>query len=55
MSNFEKVAVSPEALGEFLNSLTVIHSPWEKEFQRTFCAECKRKSCDGRPCPHREK
>ena len=55
MSNFEKLAASPEALGAFLESLTVINSPWEREFQRTFCAECKRPDCDGTPCIHKDK
>ena len=55
MSNFEKLAASPEVLGAFLESLTVINSSWEREFQKKFCAECKRPDCDGTPCIHKDK
>ena len=55
MSNYEKITASPEALGTFLSSLPVAVGPWEKEFQRTFCAECERENCDGEPCPHQDK
>ena len=53
MTNFEKIAETPEALGELLASLTVIDSPWEDAFHKTFCADCKRENCDGKRCPHK--
>lgn len=52
MSNFEKIAASPETLGMFLASLQVANSPWEKEFQKEFCVACGREDCDGEPCPN---
>ena len=50
MTVFEKVAASPETLGELLDSLTVIESPWEKEFHKAFCADCGQTDCGA--CPH---
>ena len=50
MTVFEKVAASPEALGELLESLAVIESPWEKEFHKAFCAGCVKSDCG--TCPH---
>ena len=34
MRNFDVFAASPENLGTFLGSLTVVNSPWEKEFNK---------------------
>jgi len=31
MSNFEKVAASPETLGEFLASLPISDGPWDEQ------------------------
>lgn len=53
MTNFEKFAETPEALGELLASLTVIDSPWEDAFHKAFCAKCERENCDGKRCPHK--
>ena len=39
MTVFEKVAASPETLGDFLASLAVIDTPWEDAFHKTFCTE----------------
>lgn len=50
MTIFEKITASPEALGELPDSLTVIESPWEKEFHTAFCAECGQTDCGA--CPH---
>lgn len=50
MTIFEKITASPEALGELLDSLTVIESPWEKEFHKAFCADCGQTDCGA--CPH---
>lgn len=50
MTVFEKIAASPEALSELLGSLTVIESPWEKEFHKAFCADCGQTDCGA--CPH---
>ena len=47
MTNFEKITKSPEALAEFLASLTAVNTPWEKEFERLVCAACERECCDG--------
>lgn len=55
MTNFEKITASPEALGEFLASLTVATGPWDEEFHRVFCNSCKRENCDGKRCPHQDK
>lgn len=56
MTVFEKVAASPEALGELLESLTVIDSPWEEAFHRVFCDSCidsnGTQNCDTPGCPH---
>lgn len=52
MTNFEKITETPEALGEFLASLPVADGPWDAEFHKAFCDNCKRKNCDGKRCPH---
>ncbi len=52
MTNFEKITASPEAMGEFLDSLPVATGPWDKEFHRMFCDSCERENCDGKRCPH---
>jgi len=44
MSNFEKVAVSPETLGAFLASLPIADGPWDEQFHRQFCDGCKQAS-----------
>ena len=53
MTNFEKITETPEALGEFLASLPVADGPWDAEFHKAFCDNCKRKNCDGKRCPHK--
>ena len=53
MTNFEKIAETPEALGEFLASLPVADGPWDVEFRKAFCAKCERENCDGKRCPHK--
>ena len=50
MTNFEKIAETPEALGEMLASLTVINSPWEDAFHKAFCTACGQTDCG--KCPH---
>ena len=50
MTTFEKVTTSPEALGELLDSLTLINSPWDAEFHKAFCRTCGRDDCEN--CPH---
>ena len=52
MTNFEKIAASPEALGEFLAALNVASAPWEEDFHRTFCDSCGAENCDAENCPH---
>ncbi len=52
MTVFEKIAASPEALGDFLASLAVIDTPWEDAFHKAFCTECGRDNCDEKRCPH---
>lgn len=54
MRNFDFIAASPENLGKFLASIPVANSPWDAEFQKTFCASCGRKDCDAEPCPHQD-
>ena len=53
MSNFEKITETPEALGAFLESLTVINSPWEDGFHKAFCGTCGKTDCG--ICPHQDK
>ena len=45
MTNFEKVTVSPEALGEFLAALSVATGPWDKDFYKAFCEGCGKSDC----------
>lgn len=57
MTNFERVAKTPEALGKFLAALPVLEGPWDDEFQRRFCKNCQAKadeSCDHN-CPDKKK
>lgn len=49
MTNFEKVTVSPEALGEFLAALSVATGPWDKDFYKAFCEGCGKSDCGA--CP----
>lgn len=53
MTHFEKITKSPEALGEFLSGLPVIHGPWDSAFCREFCENCTAENCDG--CAHTER
>ena len=53
MSNFEKITETPEALDAFLESLTVINSPWEDGFHKAFCGTCGKTDCG--ICPHQDK
>lgn len=55
MSNFEKIAATPEALGAFLASLPVATGPWDESFREKFCASCEREDCDAEHCPHQDK
>ena len=41
MTNFEKIAASPETLGTFLASLPIASGPWDEAFHRTFCDGCQ--------------
>ena len=52
MNNFEQITASPEALGHFLAALPVADAPWDRTFQKKFCATCQRDDCDASPCPH---
>ncbi len=54
MSNFEKVAASPETLGAFLSSLHVATGPWDESFHRDFCDSCERENCEVEHCPHQD-
>lgn len=51
-TEFERIAKSPEILGEFLASLPVLTGPWDEAFHRTFCDTCKVDNCDADNCPH---
>jgi len=48
MNNFEKVVASPETLGAFLASLPIADGPWDEQFHRQFCDDCKQ------TCGHRQ-
>lgn len=49
---FEKITVSPEALGNVLTSLSVPEAPWDEAFREIFCKACERENCDA--CPNEE-
>ncbi len=53
MTNFEKIAASPETLGTFLASLPIASGPWDEAFHRMFCDGCQVEDCDGQGCPHK--
>lgn len=46
MKNFERLTQSPEVLAAWLEKLTAVNTPWEKAFDRTFCAECQNQNCE---------
>lgn len=50
MNNYQQITQTPEALGAFLRSLTVVEGPWNTEFQVRFCAGCQTENCD--TCQH---
>ena len=50
MTNFEKITASPEALSEFLSSLSIATGPWDESFHKAFCAACGQTDCG--TCPH---
>ena len=52
MNNFEKITASPEAMGEFLESLAVASGPWDREFHKAFCRACGKDDCE--TCPHKK-
>lgn len=49
---FEKIAASPEVLGDVLTSLSVPEAPWDEAFREIFCKTCERENCDA--CPYEE-
>ena len=49
---FDQITASPEALAEFLASIHTLDAPWDKAFQRTYCAACSAENCDAENCPH---
>lgn len=53
VTGFEKVTVSPEALGEFLAALSVATGPWDKDFYKAFCEGCGKSDCGS--CPHEKR
>lgn len=56
MTNFERVTKTPEVLGNFLASLPVLEGPWDNEFQKRFCKNCRAgadESCDHK-CPDKK-
>lgn len=52
MSNYERIAETPEALGAFLAALPIASGPWDVKFHKTFCNACTAANCDGENCPH---
>lgn len=54
MTKFEQLTASPEILGTFLTSITVINSPWEEAFHKEFCVGCCQEDCEP-VCPHQDK
>lgn len=52
MTNYKKIAGSPEALGEFLGQLCAIDTPWNEAFHKKYCNHCPYVNCDD--CPHEE-
>lgn len=54
MTNFEQLTASPDTLGAFLASLPVTDGPWDKAFQKEFCAGCPKEDCEPN-CPHQDK
>ena len=49
---FDQITASPEALAAFLASIPALDTPWDKVFQRTYCAACSAENCDAENCPH---
>ena len=49
---FKQITASPEALAAFLASIPALETPWDKVFQRTYCAVCSAENCDAGGCPH---
>jgi len=57
VSNFEKITVPLEALGEFLSSLPIATGPWDESFHRQSCDSWerdKRENCGTSSCPHKD-
>lgn len=56
MTFFDMVTDSPEALGDFLKSLSAANTPWEEHFQKIVCPDCEHygKDC-GKDCPNEGK
>ena len=52
MTNYDRIAETPEALGAFLASLPIANAPWDDEFHKQFCADCHYLGCDS--CPHEQ-
>lgn len=52
MNNFEKMNASPEATAAFLASLPTLTGPWDRAFERHFCATCGVQDCNAEGCPH---
>ena len=52
MTNYDRIAETPEALGAFLAYLPIANAPWDDEFHKQFCADCLYLGCDS--CPHEQ-
>lgn len=53
MNNFEKIVATPQTLGKFLRGLPILEGPWDEEFQKRYCKNCRAtadESCDHN-CP----
>lgn len=46
MTNFERLTQSPEVLAAWLEKLAAVNTPWEKAFDKAFCAECQNQNCE---------
>ena len=49
MTQFEKITESPEVLAAFLAALPVIDGPWDTEFHKRFCDDCRCKEFRNNP------
>lgn len=53
-TNFDRIRASQGTMATFLSSMPIMTGPWDKAFDKHFCATCPVQDCNAEGCPHKE-